>query len=145
MPEWRRRKRGTPRQIGKPFPIEGESQQQKKGLLPKIIGRFQGDHRSPREKAFYEKIKNAIRPKEDKMLLDKEAEIFSPEDMQFLQDKGLIEIDDYSGDIELTAKGIEYIYKRRIQKRPEELEKDGSIRLTSKEREWMHRKLEEEA
>lgn len=142
--QWRRRVRGTKRQIGTAFPVEGDSQQHKKGLLPKIMGRISGDHRSEREKEFIEKLKNALKPKEEKMLIDDTNEIFTPDDMSYLQDKGLIEVDDYSGDIELTAKGIEYIYRKRIQKRPEEIERENKTKLTDLERKWMRQKLAEE-
>ena len=43
MVQWRKRKRGTPNQIGQAFPLEKESMQQKKGLTEKDLLRKDHD------------------------------------------------------------------------------------------------------
>lgn len=142
MVQWRKRKTGTPRQIGQAFPVDKESMQQKKGMLSKISGRLSGDHRSHREQEFIDKIKDAIKPKEEKYLVDND--VLNPDQMEYLQEHGFIEVDPYSESVELTAKGIQYIYKKRMQRKPDEFEKDGNVSLTAKEKEFMKRKLDEE-
>ena len=142
MPEWRRRKRGPPRQVGQAFPVDKESMQQKKSMLSKISGRLSGDHRSHREQDLIDKIKSAIKPKEEKYLVDND--VLNPDQMDYLQEHGFIEVDPYSENVELTAKGIQYIYKKRMQRKPDEFEKDGGVSLTAKEKEFMKSKLDEE-
>jgi mannose-1-phosphate guanylyltransferase len=142
MVSWRKRKHGSPRQIGQAFPVEKESMQQKKGMLDKIRGRLSGDHRSQREQDFIDRIKDAIKTKDEKYLVDND--ILDPSQMEYLQEHGYIEVDPYSENVELTAKGIQYIYKKRMQRKPDEFEKDGNVSLTAKEKEFMKRKLDED-
>lgn len=129
--QWRRRTRGTKRQIGQAFPLERESMQHKKGLLPKLRGMAN----SERMKALREAYNEALKPKEQKLL---ESDILNPEEIKYLTDKGLMSIDD-DGEVELTAQGIAYLQKRRMKERPQEYDtRDGQPhpKLTEKVKEW---------
>jgi len=138
---WRKRTSGTKRQLGKPFPLEDESAQKKKGLLPKIQGRLKGRHKSKYEKDFVNSLKIAIKSKDEKYLVD--DSILTEDQMQYLESRGYIKVDPISEDISLTEKGLLYIYNKRIldkAKQPDE--NNVAISLTDKEKEWMKRKLD---
>jgi len=145
MPEWRKRKHGTPRQIGQAFPLEGESQQKKKSALAKVWGNLSGGDRSARTKKFVAAMQELLKPKEERLM---ESDILNPEEVKFLVQKGLLSIDD-DEEIQLTAKGIKYLADRRAKKHPEEYviregEEPHVKSLTEKEREWMRREDETE-
>ena len=138
--QWRRRKTGTPRQIGQAFPVDRESMQHKKGLLP----RLRGMANSEKMKALKETYSETIKPKEQKLL---ESDILTPDEIKYLVDKGLISIDD-DEEIQLTAQGIAYLQKRRMQEKPQEYDmKDGhpTPRLTEKVKDWEEKELGGEA
>lgn len=139
MVQWRKRKHGTPRQIGQPFPIEGESQQKKKSALTKLWGNLSGGDRSARTKKFVAVMQELLKPKEERLM---ESDILNPEEVKFLVQRGLLSIDG-NDEIELTAKGIKYLADTRAKRHPEEyVMREGEephVRLTQKEKEWMHR------
>ena len=75
--QWRRRKRGTPNQIGQAFPLERQSMQHKKRLLPKL----RGLSKSEQYKALADVYNKVTKPKTDKLM---ESEILAPEDIEYL-------------------------------------------------------------
>jgi hypothetical protein len=89
MVQWRKRKRGTPNQIGKPFPVDKESAQQKKGLLDKLRGRFSGKHVGTHEHKYLEQLRDLIKehtdPKESKLI----DGILTESDAEYLAKEGL--------------------------------------------------------
>lgn len=89
--------------------------QKKKGLLP----RLRGISTSERYKALAESYNKLTKPKADKLM---ESEILTPEDIEYLQTKGLLEVDEDSEEVKLTAKGIKYLQDRRVRERPQEYE-----------------------
>jgi hypothetical protein len=129
MVQWRKRKRGTPNQIGKPFPVDKESVQQKKGLLDKLRGRFSGKHVGTHEHKYLEQLRDLIKehtdPKESKLI----DGILTESDAEYLAKKGLIEIDPYTDDISLTEAGQAYFLgekmkeKKKVLKSLTEMEK----------------------
>ena len=83
MVQWKRRKKGTPRQIGQPFIVD-ESQQKKKGLLDKIKAKYASGHKSPEHK-YLERLREYINeqgsPKEKKLM----EGILTESDAQYLK------------------------------------------------------------
>jgi len=136
--QWRRRNRGTPRQIGQAFPVDEESQQKKKRALGKLWGNLSGKDRSMRTKKFVEGLQQLLKPKEDRLMA---SEILSPNDVKLLVDRGLLEIDD-SDEIQLTAKGIKFINDKRMTEKPSEYTNSGNVKLskgtlTEQYKKWM--------
>lgn len=137
---WRKRTTGTKRQLGKPFPLEGESAQKKKGLLPAIQGRIKGRQKGKYEKEFVDAIKLAIKSKDEKYLVD--DSILSDSQMEYLESRGYVKINPISEDISLTEKGLLYIYNKKLHNQAiQRDERKVAISLTAKEKEWMQRKL----
>jgi hypothetical protein len=127
--QWRRRKKGSPRQIGKPFPLD-ESMQKKKGLLDTLRGRFAGKHTSPYDNQRVDALKELIR---DHLKSDEErlaGDILTESDARYLERKGLISVDPYTDAITLTEKGQVAFLGEKMKQRSKalksltELEKD---------------------
>jgi hypothetical protein len=127
--QWRRRKKGSPRQIGQAFPID-ESQQKKKGALSKLRERFAGKTHGRQEHEYMEKLKDLIRERTEtgeQRLMDG---VLTEGDAEYLQKKGLIEIDPYTDNISLTEAGQVYFLgekmkeKKKVLKSLTEMEKD---------------------
>jgi hypothetical protein len=118
------------------LPLERESMQKKKGFLPKLKGLAN----SERMKALADAVNKATRTKEEKLM---ESDILTPEDIKYLSEKGLLEIDEDSEEIRLTAKGIKFLQDKRVRERPEEYTiregEEPRVKLTDKAKEWEHR------
>jgi hypothetical protein len=142
MTDWRKRKHGTPEQVGKPFPVDGESQQHKKSALSKLVGNLSGGDRSARTKKFVEGLKQVLRSKEDKLMT--ESEILTPNDVKLLCDRGLLEIND-DDEIKITAKGLAFLQKQRQKERPNEFTKNGQVKLTEQNKRWFGEDEEDES
>jgi hypothetical protein len=127
--QWKRRKHGTPRQIGQAFPID-ESTQKKKGALSKLRERFAGASHGRQEHEYLDKLRDLIKdhtsPREATLMNG----IISDQDAEYLQKKGLIEIDPYTDNISLTEQGQIYFLgqkmkeKKKVLKSLTEMEKD---------------------
>jgi hypothetical protein len=143
VPKWLRRKRGTPRQIGQPF-IADESQQKKKGMLDKLRERFGGQEHGRQENKYLERLKALIKertiPKEE-LLLDG---LLTPEDVEYLERKGLAEIDPFTESVVLTDKGVLTFLEKRIARDEKEAKENPPVRLTEKEKAWLRKKVDEE-
>ncbi len=141
--QWRRRKHGTPRQIGQTFPID-ESQQKKKGLLDKVKERFAGQEHGRQERKYVEKLRELIaehtEPKESKLLNG----IITEADAEYLAKRGLIQIDPYTDNISLTEAGTVYFLgekmkeKKQVLKSLTEMEKDMILAKREEEGEDKH-------
>lgn len=118
MVDWRRRKHGSPRQIGQAFPVDGESQQHKKGLLDRIRG-F-GDKHGSQEHEYLERLREVIsehtKPTESRLM----DGILTESDAKYLEEKGLIKVDEYTDNISLTEAGQVYFFGEKMK------EKEGS-------------------
>jgi ATP-dependent protease HslVU (ClpYQ) ATPase subunit len=140
LTDWRKRKHGTPRQIGQAFPVDEASTQKKKSALKKIVGNLNGSDRSMRTKKFVEGMKEILKSKDQKLM---ESEILTPNDVTLLCDRGLLEIDD-DDEIKLTAKGIAFLQKQRQKEKPREYTKSGQVRLTEQNKKWLEEDEEKE-
>jgi hypothetical protein len=135
--QWRKRKKGTPRQIGQAFPID-ESQQKKKGLLDKIRGRFAGNREGRPERKYLERLREIIREHTETGEERLANGIITEADAQYLEKKGLIKFDPYTEDIVLTQAGQVYLLGERVKQKQR-----AAKSLTEQEKEWMHRRIEE--
>jgi hypothetical protein len=143
MPEWRRRKKGSPRQIGQPFIVD-ESSQKKKGALSKLRERFAGNEHGRQENEHLERLKALIKehttPTEEKMLNG----VITEADAEYLERKGLIKIDPMTEDISLTDKGTVYFLGKQMQRNAIEAKKNQHVSLTAQEKAWLRKKVDED-
>ena len=129
MVQWRRRTKGSPRQIGQAFPVD-ESTQKKKGLLDRIRGMNKGkSHTGSREHEDLERLKEAVRnnTNPDAKLMNG---VLTEDDAEYLQKRGFIEIDPFTDNISLTEEGQVHFLgekmkeKKKVLKSLTEMEKD---------------------
>ena len=73
------------------------------------------------ENRYMNKLREKIKPKQDKLI---ESEILTPDDVEYMQKKGFIEVDD-NDNISLTAKGIQLLQQKRMRERPQEFKASG--------------------
>jgi len=127
--QWRRRTKGSPRQIGQSFPLEGESQQKKKGLLDRIRGMNMGKRTGSQEHAYLERLRDLVKDKTDgdaKLMNG----IITEGDAEYLEQRGLITVDPYTDNLSLTEAGQVYFLghmvkeKKKVLKSLTEWEKD---------------------
>lgn len=138
MVKWRKRKQGTPKQIGQAFPLDDKSQQQKKGLLDAIKGKLGYGHASPESKYL-----NMLRDKLAEFSKTPEERlpdgIFSDSEAEYLEKKGLIKVDPLTEDMSLTPEGQVVLAKETLKKREHALRT-----LTEYEKELIMKKREQE-
>jgi hypothetical protein len=119
--QWRRRKKGTERQRGLPFPID-ESSQKKKGALAQLRERFAGQKHGRRENEYVEKLKELIKEHtktgEDRL----SGGIITPEDAEYLEKRGWANIDPYTDQLILTEEGQVILLGKKIQEKKKVLQ-----------------------
>jgi hypothetical protein len=127
--QWRKRKQGSPRQIGQAFPLD-ESQQKKKGLLDRLRGRFAGHHEGVHEHEYVERLRELIHEHTESGEERLADGILTEADAEYLEKRGLITIDPMTEDISLTEQGQIYMLgerakqKKKMVKSLTEFEKD---------------------